>query len=237
MGGEPPEDQDKKAGQPPESRAGGRFGRYRVAPQSPNEALQPEAAPPPPPVPPSRRRPILSAVSGFLSFLLIAAVVAMLGIIWSEHRLRAPGPLTADKVLYIVPGADLPEIVGELEREGIIDSPFALNVALLVEGKRSKVKAGEYLFKQGASLRDVMDTLVSGKQILHAISIPEGLTTLQIVERLRDSDILMGDIKDLPKEGSLLPDTYKVARGDSRVGLLKKMQEDQKKFVDQLWTR
>jgi len=237
MSGEPPEDQDKKAGRPPESRAVGRFGRARVAPQSPNEALQPEAAPPPPPVPPSRRRPILSAVSGFLSFLLIAAVVGMLGLIWSEQRMREPGPLTGDKVLYIVPGADLPEIIGELEREGVIDSPFALNVALLVEGKRSKVKAGEYLFKQGASLRDVMDTLVSGKQILHAITIPEGLTTLQIVERLRDSDVLMGDIKDLPKEGSLLPDTYKVARGDSRVGLLKKMQDDQKKFVDQLWTR
>jgi UPF0755 protein len=233
MGGEPPKDQDKKAGQPSQSRGG----RYRVAPQSPNEALQPEAAPPPPPVPPSRRRPILSAVSGFLSFLLIAAVVAMLGLIWSEQRMREPGPLAADKVLYIVPGADLPEIIGELEREGVIDSPFALNVALLVEGKRSKVKAGEYLFKQGASLRDVMDTLVSGKQILHPISIPEGLTTAQIVERLRDSDVLMGDIKDLPKEGSLLPDTYKVARGDSRVGLLKKMQDDQKKFVDQLWAR
>jgi UPF0755 protein len=237
MSGEPPESNDKKVGQPPEPRAGGRFGRARVAPQSPNEALQPEAAPPPPPVPPSRRRPILSAVSGFLSFLLIAAVVAMLGLIWGEQRMHEPGPLTADKVLYIVPGADLPEIIGELEREGVIDSPFALNVALLVEGKRSKVKAGEYLFKQGASLRDVMDTLVSGKQILHAITIPEGLTTLQIVERLRDSDVLMGDIKDLPKEGSLLPDTYKVARGDSRVALLKKMQDDQKKFVDQLWTR
>ena len=235
MSGEPPKDQDKKAGQQAEPRAGGRPGGYRVAPQSPNEALQPEAAPPPPPLPPSRRRPILSAVSGFLSFLLIAAVVAMLGMIWSEQRMREPGPLAADKVLYIVPGTDLPEIIGELEREGVIDSPFALNVALLVEGKRSKVKAGEYLFKQGASLRDVMDTLVSGKQILHAISIPEGLTTLQIVERLRDSDVLMGDIKDLPKEGSLLPDTYKVARGDSRVGLLKKMQDDQKKFVDQLW--
>jgi UPF0755 protein len=233
MGGEPPKDQDKKAGQPSESRGG----RYRVAPQSPNEALQPEAAPPPPPVPPSRRRPILSAVSGFLSFLLIAAVVAMLGLIWSEQRMREPGPLTADKVLYIVPGADLPEIIGELEREGVIDSPFALNVALLVEGKRSKVKAGEYLFKQGASLREVMDILVSGKQILHPISIPEGLTTLQIVDRLRDSDVLEGDIKDFPKEGTLLPDTYKVARGDSRVGLLKKMQDDQKKFVDQLWAR
>lgn len=237
MGGAPPNDQDGKTGQRSDSRPGGRSAGYRVAPQSPNEALQPETAPPPPPLPPSRRRPMLSAVSGFLSFLLIVAVAAMIGLIWSEQRMREPGPLAADKVLYIVPGADLPEIIGELEREGVIDSPFALNVALLVEGNRSKVKAGEYLFKQGASLREVMDTLVSGKQILHAITIPEGLTSQQIVERLQDNDVLVGDIRDVPKEGTLMPDTYKVARGASRADLIRKMQDDQKKVIDQIWAR
>lgn len=154
---------------------------------------------------------MLSALSGFLSFLLIAAVAVMTADL-SEQRMREPGPLAADKVLYIVPGTDVPEIISELEHEGIIDSPFALNVALLVEGNRSKVKAGEYLFKQGASLREVMDTLVSGKQVLHAITIPEGLTTQQIVERLQENDVLIGDVRDLPKEGTLMPDTYKVVR-------------------------
>ncbi len=235
--GAPPRDQDAKD---QDHRVDGRSGRsagYRVTPQSPNEALQPEVAPPPPPVPPSRRRPMLSAFSGFLSFLLIAAVAGMIGLVWSERRMREPGPLAADKVLYIVPGTDVPEIVSELEHEGIIDSPFAFNVALLVEGNRSKVKAGEYLFKQGASLRDVMDTLVSGKQILHAITIPEGLTSQQIVDRLREADVLIGDVRDMPKEGSLMPETYKVARGSSRSDLLKKMQDDHKKTVDQIWTR
>ncbi|VTZ49726.1 Endolytic murein transglycosylase [Methylocella tundrae] len=180
---------------------------------------------------------MLSALSGFLSFLLIAAVAVMIGLIWSEQRMREPGPLAADKVLYIVPGTDVPEIISELEHEGIIDSPFALNVALLVEGNRSKVKAGEYLFKQGASLREVMDTLVSGKQVLHAITIPEGLTTQQIVERLQENDVLIGDVRDLPKEGTLMPDTYKVVRGASRADLIRKMQDDQKKVVDQIWAR
>ncbi len=235
MGGAPPTDHDDKSRRTTDSR--GRSSGYRVAPQSPNEALQPEVAPPPPPLPPSRRRPVLSAVSGFLSFLLIAAVAAMIGIVWSEQRIRAPGPLAADKVLYIVPGADLPEIIGELDHEGVIDSPFLFNVVLLIEGKRSKVKAGEYLFKQGASLREVMDTLVSGKQVLHAVTIPEGLTSQQIVERLEQADFLVGDVRDLPKEGSLMPDTYKVARGASRSDLIKKMQDDQKKVVDQVWAR
>ncbi len=151
--------------------------------------------------------------------------------------MHEPGPLAANKVLYIAPGTEVPDIIAELDREGVIDSPFMLNVALLLEGSRSKVKAGEYLFKQNASLREVIDTLISGKQVLHAITIPEGLTSEQIVERLRDSDVLLGDITDVPKEGSLLPETYKVARGAIRADVLKKMQDDQKRAIDQIWTR
>ncbi len=217
-----------------ETHPGGRFAGQRVTPQSPNEALQPAAAPP---IPPSRRRPTLSAFSGFLSFLLIAAIASMSGLVWSRHRIDEPGPLAANKVLYIAPGTEVPDIIAELDREGVIDSPFMLNVALLLEGNRSKVKAGEYLFKQNASLSDVIDTLVSGKQVLHAITIPEGLTSEQIVERLRNSDVLVGDITDVPKEGSMLPETYKVARDAVRVDVIKKMQDAQKRAVDQIWSR
>ncbi|HUZ90614.1 MAG TPA: endolytic transglycosylase MltG, partial [Methylocella sp.] len=216
-----------------DARREGRFAAQRVTPQSPNEALQPDT---PPPIPPSRRRPTLSAFSGFLSFLLVVALASVFGLVWSQERIRAPGPLTASKVLYIAPGTEVSDIIANLEREGVIDSPFLLNVALLLEGNRSKVKAGEYLFKQSASLRDVIDTLVSGKQVLHAITIPEGLTSEQIVERLRASDVLLGDISEVPKEGSLLPETYKVVRGTVRADLLKKMQDDQKRAVDQIWS-
>ncbi|MGA9726670.1 MAG: endolytic transglycosylase MltG [Methylocella sp.] len=198
--------------------------------------MQPAAAPPPPPIPPSRRRPALSAFSGFLTFLLIAAIASMSGLVWSRHRMHEPGSLAANKVLYIAPGTEVPEIIAQLDREGVIDSPFMLNAALLLEGNRSKVKAGEYLFKQKASLRDVIDTLISGKQVLHAITIPEGLTSEQIVERLRNSDVLRGDITDVPKEGSLLPETYKVARGDIRADIVKKMQDAQRRVVDQIWS-
>ncbi|MGH6820215.1 MAG: endolytic transglycosylase MltG, partial [Methylocella sp.] len=180
---------------------------------------------------------MLSAFSGFLSFLLIAAIASMSGLVWSRHRTHEPGPLSANKVLYIAPGTEVPDIIAQLEREGVVDSPFMLNFALLLEGNRSKLKAGEYLFKQNVSLRDVIDTLVSGKQVLHAITIPEGLTSEQVVERLRDSDVLLGDIMDVPKEGSLLPETYKVARGDIRADIVKKMQDAQKLAVDQIWSR
>jgi len=208
----------------------------RVAPRSPKEALQPDA-PPPPPLPASRKHPALSVISGFLSFLLVIAIAAVGGLIWTQQRLHAPGPLSSDKVVYIAPGTEVPDIIAALERGEVIDSPFLLNATLLAEGNRSKVKAGEYLFRQNASLRDVIDTLVSGKQVLHSITIPEGLTSEQVVERLKENDVLLGDVIDIPKEGSLLPETYKVTRGTLRADIVRKMQEDQKRAVDQIWAR
>jgi UPF0755 protein len=204
--------------------------------QSPNEALQPEPAPLPPPRR-RRRQGLLAGFSGFLSFLLVACVAGVLALVAGLQRIREPGPLPTDKVLFIAPGTDVPEIIAQLEREGVIDSPLMMNAALVIEGNRSKLKAGEYLFHEHASLRDVIDVVVNGRQILHAITIPEGLTSEQIVQRLRDSDVLAGDMREPPKEGTLLPETYKVVRGASRSDLVRKMQDDQRRLLDQIWAR
>ena len=124
-----------------------------------------------------------------------------------------------------------------LESEGVISNAFLLNLVLTLEGNRSKVRAGEFLFKKEASLRDVMETLVNGREILHSVTIPEGLTSEQIVTRLRASEVLSGDIREIPKEGTLLADTYRVARGMSRNDLLNKMQADQRRLLEQIWQR
>jgi UPF0755 protein len=212
------------------------FFRRRASLRSPGGALQPDAPPPPPPRA-KKREGALSVVSSFLSFLLVLAVAGVFGLIAVLHKLREPGPLAAEKIVYIAPHSDVPEILAQLERDGVIDNPMLMNIALVIEGVRGKLKPGEYAFKQNASLREVMDELVNGRQILHGVTIPEGLTTEQIVSRLRESDFLAGDMAELPKEGALLPETYKVARGYPRAKLLLKMQEDQRKLLDQIWAR
>jgi UPF0755 protein len=234
MGGQV-QKEDRTAAPAPEAPGVARFFGRRPKLQSPNEALQPETPPPPPT--PRRRRPTISALSGLLSFLLIVAVGGLFGVVWGAHRLQEPGPLPADKVLYIAPGTDLPDIIDMLQQENVIDSPLILNLTLLIEGDRSRVRAGEYLFRQNTSMREVIDTLVSGRQILHSVTIPEGLTSEQIIDRLRGNDLLLGDIRDVPPEGTLLPETYKVPRGMARADLIRRMQEDQKKLVEQIWAR
>src|SRR6202030_3793071 len=87
------------------------------------------------------------------------------------------------------------------------------------------------------SLRDVVATIVDGKVISHQISLPEGLTSKQIVARLLADDILTGNIKEIPREGSLLPDTYNFTRGISREQIIQRMQAAQQRLLKEVWGR
>ena len=191
----------------------------------------------PPTRPPSQRNPILSIASGVMSFLLIAAVAGMIAMAWATSRLHAPGPLAADKVVVIPARTDVLDVVTELERQGVINSGLLFNAALLVEGGRSKIQAGEYLFKQKETMQGVMDMIVSGRQLLHSVTIPEGLTSQQAVGRLMADNELAGDVDKAPAEGSLHPETYKFFHGASRAKIIREMQRAQDKILKEVWDR
>ncbi|MHB2168062.1 endolytic transglycosylase MltG [Alsobacter sp. R-9] len=217
---------------PPERPSRGLMGR--IVPRSPTEAIQPVAAPPPPPVE-RKRRPVVNFVSGMLSLIMVLAVMAGAAVFVGKVQFQAAGPLAADKVVTVKGGAA--DVAEQLQREGVLEHPFLFVVGLHALGKASQIKAGEYQFRQGASLNDVMDTLVEGKSVLHSVTLPEGLTSQQIVERLRDNDVLVGEIVDIPKEGSLLPDTYKFTRGMTRQQLVERMQQEQARVLREVWAR
>jgi UPF0755 protein len=223
---------DQTSAKKPEAASlGGMFGRRAARPS----AQQAEAAPPPKKR--KRREGTLSVASGFLSFVLVALVAGVFGVIAAMHKLKEPGPLAADKVVYIPPRSDLLEIISQLEREGVIANSTLMQLGIVLEGKLGKLKPGEYAFKKNISLRDVIDQIASGRQIMHSVTIPEGLTSEQIVQKLKEAELLAGDVVDLPKEGALLPETYKFPRGYPRARLLTKMQEDQRKTLDAIWAK
>jgi UPF0755 protein len=102
---------------------------------------------------------------------------------------------------------------------------------------RSELKPGEYSFQKNASLRDVIGTMVEGKVVQHSVTIPEGLTSEQIVTRLSDNDIFAGSVREIPREGTLLPETYKFPRGTSREQVIARMQQTQKRVLAEIWER
>jgi UPF0755 protein len=194
------------------------------------------------PLPPAarlrrRRGGLLGAFSAFLTLLLAAAAAGVFGFTVMQREVTAKGPLETDKVVLIPKNTGTNEIAEILRREGVIAHPTLFEVYALLNRSRGQLKAGEFLFKAGSSIDDAIDTLVAGKAILHSITIPEGLTSEQIVARLNENDVLTGAIADAPREGSLLPDTYKFERGMTRQQLVNAMQAAQKQAIAQIWQR
>jgi UPF0755 protein len=130
------------------------------------------------------------------------------------------------------------DIADVLQREGVIDNNrWAFIGSVFALKARSDLKPGEYLFQKNASLRDVIGTIVEGKVVQHSVTIPEGLTSEQIVERLSENNIFSGTIREIPREGTLLPETYKFPRGTSREQVIQRMQQAQKRVLAEIWER
>jgi UPF0755 protein len=178
-----------------------------------------------------------SVVSGLLTLLIALAIAAIFGFSMLEREVTAKGPLQNDKVVLIPRNSGTGEIANILKQEGVINQPFLFETYALVNGQRGQLKAGEFQFKAGTSVAEAIDTLVQGKAILHSVTIPEGLTTDQIVARLYENDILSGDLSDPPREGTLLPDTYKFERGTTRQQIVNTMQAAQRQALNQIWQR
>ena len=144
-------------------------------------------APPGPPQPPRKpRRMGISSVSGLLTFVLLGALATVGALAWLLKESRSPGPLVADKVVMIVREDDGGSIADQLESAGVIDSALWFNVLTLLDGNRGALKRGEYAFKSGMSMNDIENELVAHWVVMYKLTIPEGLTSEQIVQRLRD---------------------------------------------------
>jgi UPF0755 protein len=209
---------------------------YSVLPRSPSEALEPDRAPEPPQGSKQRRQhPLIVFLNRTFTFLLILLVGVGAASYVVRLQFDRAGPLNYPTVFVVPRGEGVGAIARRLEQEAIINDRWTFFIASRYFKVHDKIKAGEYNIKASASLRDVLDTLVEGKSILYSISIPEGLTSQQIVERLTNNTDLVGDVVTTPQEGSLLPDTYRFARGTSRDELIRRMQGEQKKFLDSLW--
>ena len=212
--------------------------RPPISPRSPRAALEPEQVPPPPKRSERARNPFVVVGNAIITIVLVLMIGTGAAYIYGRQKIEAPGPLQDDKVVNIPARAGMTDIADTLQREGVIDNNrWAFIGAVFALKARSELKPGEYLFQKSASLRDVIGTIVDGKVVQHAVTIPEGLTSEQIVGRLSDNDIFAGAAKEIPREGTLLPETYKFPRGTTRDQVIARMQQAQKRVLAEIWER
>ena len=215
--------------------------------RSPNERLEPARAP-------SRPRGLIEHepsrfVSGLVrvaSGLFTLTLVAMLTLggmgVVLYSQFERPGPLAENRSVVVPKGKGRIQIAEALEEQGVIANRWTFvagNVFQAIFGGKKNVdlKAGEYEVKAHASMRQVLETLTEGKSIQYKVAIPEGLTSQQIIERLKAETNLSGDIGQTPSEGSLMPDTYLISKGMERRELIEHMQAEMKAFIAAHWEK
>jgi UPF0755 protein len=211
----------------------------RLAPRSPRAALEPERVPEPKRASRRARHPLVIAGNAIFTIILVVAIAAGVALSVGKRRFEEPGPLAAEKIINIPRGYGVRDIGELLQREGVLDQQWVFigSAALLKLRGDQELKFGEYRFAKNVSIREVLDTLTEGKVVQHTITVPEGLTSEQIVARLMENQILSGNIKEIPKEGSLLPETYSFPRGMTREQIIQRMQQQQRRVVQEIWER
>ena len=221
----------------------GEFGRRDVPPQpivpkTASEALRPELGTPPP----KRSRASRSQIVVFMNFLVSSAMLLVLAagvaVYVGKSEFDGPGPSTTTANFMVRPNTGVIDIAEQLERRGLISDSRIFRLGVRAYGNDSALKAGEYEIQAGASMRDIMDLLKSGKSVLASLTIPEGLTVEQAFQRIAEHDALTGDMPaELPPEGSLAADTQRFTRGATRQQIIDKMLADQKRLVEGIWNR
>lgn len=183
------------------------------------------------------RRSVTSVIARLFAMLLVLSLLAGAAGVAGWVIATADGPLSQDKVVNIKQGSTSEQIAQTLADEGVVDSGTLtmLGISAVRRVFSLEPKAGEYAFAARASLLDVLRQIKRGKIVTYKVSIPEGFTTWQVLERLKANEVLTGDIEQVPAEGELLPDTYVFTRGRTRQSIIDQMKAAQDRLVERLW--
>ena len=182
---------------------------------------------------------IVIAVLALLLILMMAG--AGLGglYLYAMNEFEKPGPAAAEgleQTTYTLPrGHGLIRIANDLEDLGVISDGRIFRFGVTRHEVAGALKAGEYAIPSGASMLEIMRILEEGKSILYKLTVPEGLTSAQIIRLVNAHETLVGEIEETPPEGTLLPETYLFQRGTTAVDIVDQMSAAATETIDRLW--
>ncbi len=167
-----------------------------------------------------------------VGILLLGAVTAGTAL-WGTY-LAQPGPLSAPATVVVEPGQGPRGIANSLVKAGVITQPDMFVLAVRIMGMDATLKAGEYAFEPGISLRAVVNKLALGDTENRSVTIPEGWTVRQAMARIDGLEGLEGKAVR-PEEGWIFPDTYAFRFGTERNKLMDSMKERMEQELAKAW--
>jgi UPF0755 protein len=174
---------------------------------------------------------------GCLGILIVLALIlAGTGWLYFYRNWNGPGPATHPTTLVVPQGSTLADAARELERLGAVRSTTGFLKFARRLGTSAPIRAGEYEVAPHMSAKDILALLQEGKTVQRLVTVPEGMPSIEVFERLAREKLLTGKLP-IPAEGSVLPGTYSFQRGEPRKAVLKRMQDAMTQTLDQLWMR
>ena len=166
----------------------------------------------------------------------ILAAALLLAVIASNfiYGWTAAGPLERETSVVIKPGSSITSAAQQLEKTGVVKSASAFVNRAKVFGASSTIKAGEFVIPAKASNSDILSILTGGKTVQRMVTIPEGMPSIMVYERIMANDRISGSIS-IPAEGSVLPDSYAFDKNEPRDDVLKRMQDAMTETMAELW--
>ena len=171
-------------------------------------------------------------MGNFAKVMVVAAVVALAStwfFWWSA------GPATRPQRVVIQQGESLALAAARLQKAGVIPgSARSFRAFARLFGASDPVQAGEFEIEPGMSGAAVLDLLQHGNPVQRLMTIPEGMPSIMVQERLAALPLATGRAP-LPPEGSVLPDSYGYERGEARAVILARAQQAMTRAIDALW--
>ena len=168
--------------------------------------------------------------------ILVAAVVGLLagmGAFWLLWG--SPGPGTGPHRVAVAEGATLASVARQLDDQGAIPGNATTYRAMArLFGSSDPIQAGEFEIPAGSSGAEVLDILQHGRPVVRLVTIPEGMPSVLVQEKLAAIPDLTGPAP-LPPEGAVLPDSYDWQKGESRAAVLKRMTDAMDRELERLW--
>ncbi len=165
---------------------------------------------------------------------LLVIGVLVLAIVGAALILTRGSSADRDVTVAIAPGSSLTAAARTLESAGAIGSAQAFVRIAKLFGSDEPIKPGEYSIKQGMGDGDILALLQSGRTLQRFVTIPEGMPSIVVYERLLATELLTGTI-DVPREGTVLPDSYAYTRGEARSAVLGRMQKAMQTALANAW--
>ncbi|MBL0941858.1 MAG: endolytic transglycosylase MltG [Alphaproteobacteria bacterium] len=173
-----------------------------------------------------------------LSFLGVLSILASLMIVFlSINNFYSPGSLKTPTTVIIPVGQSLEGVSKTLAKANIISQPWLFTLQVRLRGEGTTLKAGEYLFSAHVSPQEILAKMLKGDCVVHQFTVPEGLTTREILQMLNLKNDLKNEIKTDLQDGQLLPETYHYTLKADRNLIVERMQEAMRKTLQMLWAR